>query len=372
MLKRKSGVLPIRRASIKNLRKREVPALEVFTESELYARELAEVDPGEDADRHVLLADRLRRAALYEQAEQHLLKAQELGTSKQKAQLPAMIARIRQLIESGRERELLSRIRVMRNRGAFDRAAELIAEFEQTYPDSTLMPELRREKQRFESDREASLIDRLLQMWDRTVRTVANEKAGDEDATLASSRTWAEERMAKDVFERIARVTGVEADEVETLWSRRNEFGNTRTTMFTYGIGSWVLGADRVIANTVQDAQAPPEDQQTSAEDRELERIIRKLREVRQRSRDAAAQSGGKETEEDWWRQASRNERTTWLRAYFAEFGGRMEVTAAYATPCVTCEGKGYLVTMGNTGREQRTECPVCHNTKFTRAIRAR
>ncbi len=371
-LKRKSGELPIPRQSLKDLRKREVPPLEVFTPDEWYQHELDDVKPGDDADKQIQLAERLRRSGLYERAEEHLKKAQALGNSKQASQLPAMLARIRQLVESSKERDLLSRIRVMRNRREFDKAAELIAQFEQTYPDSKLKSELRREKKRFESDREAALEDRLATMWDRTVRAVANEKAGEEDVALAAARTWAEEQMAKEVYERLARVLDIKPEEVEELWAKRDQYGDSRAQMYTYGIGSWVLGADKVIAGTKRDETAPAKDQPTTAEDRELERIVRKLREVQQRSKEAQAAKGGKETEEDWWKNASRNARTAWLRAYFAEFGGQMEVTAAYASPCVTCEGRGYIVELAATGKEQKRECPVCHNTKFTRAIRAR
>lgn len=378
LLKRKSGVLPIVRNTIRDVRQREVAALEIYTTAEWYALKLAEIAPGDDPDAHVRLAEEMRRVGMYEKTIEHLEKAQELGGGRSAAQIPSMLQRAHVLAESAEERDMLSQIRALRNREEFEKATALIAEFEQRFPTSKLARELDREKQRLAAAREVFLVERMRQLWDRTVRTLADQAAKDRELSVVAARTYAEDQMVRDVFQRMAEVLEVEPREAEELWAKRLEHGHIRTTLYSYGIGSWLLGADAVVKGTKRES-GPGAGGRTgsgdSAQDRELERLVRRMRELAQRGRQAAAQrrgDQGEETEEDWWRDASRDDRTSWLRAYFAEFSGRMEVMRAYATECATCNGEGNLVEIATSGQEQKRTCPLCHGTRFTRAIRVR
>ena len=375
LLKQKNRIVPVPTSAIaKPPRTREVPVLEIFTADEYYQRKLAEIQPGEDADKHVALAEELRRVRLYEESLKHLERAEELGGGKHSGQLTAMLERVRRLKESAAERGLLAEIRIQRNRRNFERAAELIEQFEQEYPESELARELDREKKRFDENRETYLLEEIKTRWASTVREVARVKAGERDSSLTAVRSWVEDGMAEEVFDRIGRVLEIEPKEVAELWAKRLELSNPRADLYSYGVGSWVLGADAVTKDTDAGAGGGNDSGSGSAQDRELERLIRKLREVRERGRAIAARrdTGQQQTEDDWWEDAERNERTGWIRAYFAEYSGRMEVTSAYAFKCPNCDGAGYLVTVGSSGEEQRAKCPTCQGTRFTRAIRAR
>lgn len=374
MLKRKGDVLPIKREAILRTRKREVPVLEVYTGEEYYQLKLAEAEPGEDADKHIALGEEMRRVGDFARAEEHLTKADELGGGRQASQLPIMLQRVRTLREAEAERELLAQIRIMRNRKEFSRAEELMAEFRQTYPDSRLMAELDREESRFDEALAEHAVERLRQAWDQTVRRVADEKVRDDSVTLASARAYAEDKMSDDVFGRIARSLELEPDAVEKYWSERESHGRGRAIVYTYGVGSWVLGADKIVAGTKAEGGGAGPSGGGGDQDPELDRIIRKLRDLQNQRRRAGGAGGAprEESEEDWWRKASRNDRAGWLRAYFAEFGGHMEITAAYSNPCPNCEASGTISVLGDSGREQKVKCPVCHGTKFTRLFRAR
>ncbi len=378
-VKQKSGILPVKQADVKNVRKIEVPVFEIYTKGEYYQIKLDEIQPGDDADKHIQLAEALRRVGLYDQAEQHLVRADELGGGKQKSQLEGMLARIRLLQEAAEERGLLSQISVMRNRKEWTKGRELVAEFRQRFADSKLMKELERAEQKLESARERNLVDQVRQDWDRTVSRVAEDQAKEDDFSLTQARTYAEDRMAQDVFAKIGDLLDIEAEEVENLWRQRLEAGHVRATLYSYGIGSWLLGDDAVLKDTAHgDAAGQTVGAGDSAQDRELERIMRKIREVQKRGRQLAQSGGpggagsGEVSEEDWWRDASRQERTSWLRSYFAEYGGQMEVVRAFASECATCDGLGHLVQLGQSGREEKLRCPLCHGTRFTRVIRAR
>lgn len=369
---RKGSPLEIERRKIKNRGKREVSILEIYTREEYYNEKVAEFAPAADPDKHVLLADALRRAGILERAEEHYLKAQELGGGAHRTQLPKMISRIRTLIESQAERELLAKIRHMRNRKEWEKAQAAIEEFEQTFADSSLMSELEREKRRYERERTASLADRIRNMWDRTILSVANDKVLDSKLSLQAARDYAENRMADDIFDQIGRALDVEGDEAKSLWQERSKYLKGRTIVFSYGRGSWVLGPDAVIKGTK--AEKGEDDPLADSDDPELKRIIRLIQEQQRRSRQLASQrqDGEKETDESWWKSLKTIEKRQWLRAYFAEFGGQMEVASAHARPCENCDGKGTVTALGNAGRPQVSDCPVCHKTRFTRMIRAR
>ncbi len=77
-------------------------------------------------------------------------------------------------------------------------------------------------------------------------------------------------------------------------------------------------------------------------------------------------------TPEDWWAQAGRAGRTTWIKAYYAEFSGDMVLTARHVTACTNCAGSGKIASQGSIGGAQSVACGVCHGTRFTRDIRAR
>lgn len=371
-VKRKGSTVDIKRRSIKKRSRRDVPILEVYTRDSYYQEKLAEFDPGRDPDKHFNFADLLRRAGDFDNAKLHLEKAQELGGGKQRSQIPGMLARIELLAESAAERDLLAKIRQFRNRKNFKKAAELIAEFEQTYPDSKLQADLDREKRRYERDRERSLIDRLRTTWETAIRSVATDRLSDYKLTLSRAREFAESEMAQRVFEHLGRVLDTTPEEVAELWANRAKYSRGRTSAFSYGVGSWVLGAEEIIKDTkVEDGQ---EQLNQNSEDPEFKRIMRMIREHQKRARQIAKQRAGQgeQTDESWWKGLKLNEKRQWLRCYFAEHGGQMEVVRAIASPCGNCAGAGNVTTMGPAGKPAKTECPVCHGTKYTRTIRAR
>ncbi len=373
----KGKELRIRRSALKRLRKRDVPVLQVYTRDGYLAAVIARHEPGEDADKHVVVAQELRRAGDYENAEKHLLQAQALGGGKQRNQIAAMLERVKIMREAADERQLLTRIKQMRRRSKFGKAAELIEEFKQAYPDTKLAADFAREQVRYEAAREKHMLDKAFQLWDRYVRAVANEKVAEPMLTLAAARDYAEQKMKADVYARVSKTLELKPEEVEAYWSRRNERENRRNEIFHYGVGSWVLGEEAVIKGTkverAQQGAAKGGGTGDQASQEDLKRLMRKLREAQKQARRRGSKSGKKEqTEEGWWQSEPRSGKQDWLRAYFAEFSGTMELTNAYTSPCGNCVGRGTVRSVGSTGKDKVTKCPVCQGTKYTRGFRAR
>lgn len=376
-VRRKGITYPVPRAGIKRRTALQVPASEIYTKDEFYNAKLAEISPGDDADKHILLADWLMRVRDYARAEAHLKKAVELGNSKQPQVLEGKLCRVQLFREAAEERALLDEIGVARARRDFARGRQLIAQFEERFPDSKLRAEFEREKQRFEKFRERYLVARVAEIWGRAVWTMARRKANDATVAFAQAREYAETQMGKDVRERVAKVLNLDAEEVDRLWAKRLEYGSiARSERIAYGVGSWTLGPDAIVKGTKQgEAEARPTSK-NSSESRRIERIKRRIQEALERSRRAQARARGAKTEvyteEDWWKEAKPEERALWLRAYYVEFGGDYRIEKAYVVNCLTCGGAGKLSVIGSTGKEQKVECPTCHGTRFRRVIRAR
>ena len=88
--------------------------------------------------------------------------------------------------------------------------------------------------------------------------------------------------------------------------------------------------------------------------------------------RGQAQQEGQREqTEEGWWGDASKSEQASWLRAYYAEYGGELKVTYATAQQCISCYGSGSTLEMGPEGRMVRRKCYLCQDTKWVRSFKA-
>jgi hypothetical protein len=369
-------VVPVPKKHLNSWTKRSVPALSVFTKDELYHAKLAEMAPGDDADKHILLADVMTRVGDYEHAEQHLKRAEELNNSKQPQALRAKLQRVALYKTAAGERALLDKIKTSRARKDFVRGRELIAEFEQKYPQSKLASELGAEKQRFEAARERYYVARVHEAWDQQITLVTKSKLAESGVTLSAARSYAEDGMGKEIRKRVAERLSLPVAEVEELWGKRISSGVAATpTQYSFGIGSWVLGEQKILADTQQQkAQAGAKEK--SPQQQMDERLQRKIQDYLKRSQEAQRNAGTgpkEETDEDWWKEATAEERVIFLRSYYAEFSGDLEVVSAHVVPCRTCGAQGYHEVLGSAGgTEQKIKCWTCKATRFVRWIRAR
>lgn len=362
------------------VRKVQVPVGQIFTDDQYYVMLLAEHAPGEDPDKHVQLADALMRARDYVRAEEHFKKAQELGGGRNGSKLASLIERVQVYQRAVAERDILDEIRLRRMRGSVEsfRAGEaLIAEFEQKYGDSPLRPEFERERKRFEAAQERFLVSRITTVWRRLIRPSVNAWLLDNpDANLATAKQFAESELGDAIAEKVAEQLDLEPDAVRPLFAKRAELDRgLKTELFLYGLGSLVLGEDGVKRDTKQ-GEREQNDPRTVSEDRELERLARKIREARDRARQAGMAGNGQgpaaDTPEGWWQSAGRSERTAFLRAYYAEFGGDLEYIKGYVKPCYSCGAAGTIVSLSPEGKRVRMKCDLCHGTRFTRSVVAR
>lgn len=380
ILQAKGIVYPIPRKDLQGARKIEVPATQVYTKDEFYLLRLGEVAPGDSANLHMVLAEDLIRFRDYEHADEHLQKAKQLGNASDTQKLDLLIDRLKRFREAAKELGILEALQVARSRGQladFEKGRELIAQFEQQYPNSKLKTEFDREKQRFEKARTYFLTQRVADQFRRSIKTVVEKKIAEDGLSLQAAKDYAENQMTDEIVARVQKALSLEADEVRAMWADRANYPvGKRTEHFTYGIGSWVLGEQAILKDTAvgkaKEKQAA-EDKPAAGEDREIERFAKLLRQAMERRRQQQQEAGEskEQTDEGWWREAARAEKLSWLRAYYGEFGGQLVVQFASASPCISCYGAGTTPEMTGEGKMVQTKCFLCQGTKWLRSFKA-
>lgn len=371
----------VRRSDVRGVRRVEAPVAQILTKEEFYSERLGALQPGSDADKHVLLAEELVRMRDYERAEEHLRRAKDLGNSRNPQQIDTQLQRLARYKEAARELKVLEEIQASRSRGQlpdFEKGRRLIAQFEKDFPASKLKSEFDAEKRRFEAARSRFLTQQVADRWRDSIRVVAEKALSDRGMTLQQAREYAENRMTDDIVARLVSLLRLDADEIKKLWGERKGLSTARRTEhFSYGIGSWVLGSAAILKDTATGREVDKQkggSEPQPGNDANADRFARMLKQALERRRQAvqASPAGQREqTDEDWWRQAQPAERAGWLRAYYAEFSGQLVVTFATVSPCLSCHGEGTVPEMAPDGNLVRNKCFLCQNTKWVRSFKA-
>jgi hypothetical protein len=361
--------------------KLEVDIHEVRTPDEIYQTAVEEHQPGEDGRKHMALGLYLVRVGDGKRAKEHLTKAKELGIGDQPRELEAQLERVDRLLAHKEEADLIAEIQVMRNRRNYKRAVELVADFEKRFPQTKLKSEFDKAKNQLERDRESWLIQDVTSEWYRALDDEAGKIA--RSATgIKEAKTRAEEALGKAIRERIARTRQITVEEVEKLWGMRLARKVARVQQTTYSTGSWILGKAEVIKGTSQEkagagAGASQAAKPESDQERRLKEIQKRVDEYMRKARQAGGQGQNQQpelqTEDEWWKDkdVSSTTRTLWIKAWYAEKGGDVQVLSAHVNTCDQCGGPGFTeVIRPFDGGTQRIPCPLCHGTRFIRGVR--
>ncbi len=369
----------IPRTEITGIRQIEVPVSQALTPDEFYGKRLVEIAPAENADLHAQLADELIRVRDYARAVEHLQKAKDLGNSRAPERIAPQLERAKLYVGAKKERDLLDSIQVSRTRGTprdFKLGRELIVRFAKEFPQSRLKADLDAETRRFEEARTRYFSQQVADRWRDSIQTVADKKLQETDVTLSAAREYAESKMTDDIAAYVAKRFELEVEEVNSLFTLRDKYAlGRRTDHFSYGIGSWVMGEVAILKSTKQGA-ANDQTEKDPAQARELDRIQRAISKMMEQRRSAAGggqQSQQREqTDEEWWASQDRSDRVGWLRAYYAEFGGKLTLVSAYTQPCFACSALGTQTEFEpQTNKVVKAKCYLCHGTKWTRTFKA-
>jgi len=372
----------IRTRDVVAVRKVDAPVTQVLTKDQFYREQLDLAQPGDEADKHLLLAETLMKVRNYDRALEHVDRAKELGNSKNPPQVERLREKLVRFKESEKELKALEEITAARSRGQlgdFEKGGKLIAQFEKEFPATKLKSEFDAEKRRFAEARTKYLTGQVADKWRDAIRTVAEKQCADKSVTLQAVRDYAQNKMTDDIVARLVTTLRLDAAEIKQLWAARKDHPiGKRTEHFSYGVGSWVLGKEAILKGTdvgkQLDKQAGQKEPQQPANSPEMDRFARVLKQALDRRRQAMQGQGGEQQEqsdEDWWRQAEPAEKVGWLRAFYAESGGQLMLTYAGVSTCINCSGEGTLPEIDPSGKMVRNKCFLCQGTKFLRHFKA-
>lgn len=371
----------VKRRDLLAARKIDAPVTQVMTKDEFYKEQFDLAQPGGDADKHVQLAEILVKVRDYDHALEHIDKAKELGNSKNPPVIESMRARLVRFKEAAKELKLLEDIQACRSRGGlvdFEKGVKLLVQFDKEFPATKLKAEFDTEKRKFTEARTRFLTGQVADKWREAIRFVAEKQIADQSLTLQAVKDYATNKMSDDIVTRVVAQLRIEAAEVKTLWQARKDTPiGKRSEHFSYGVGSWVLGPEAIVKGTEtgkaidkQKGEKAPD----TANDPQMDRLAKLLRQAMERRRQAvqgSPEGESEQTDEDWWRQAERAEKIGWLRSYYAEFGGQLVVSFASVSPCISCYAEGSVAAIGGDGKLVRNKCFLCQGTKWLRSFKA-
>ncbi|MEL6428299.1 MAG: hypothetical protein AAFR54_03915 [Planctomycetota bacterium] len=382
LVKTSGNLQKIPKVRVRSIESRvQMPALDVFSRDEIYAKLLSEADL-DTATGRVALAEKCEGILDFVHAAEHYAAAVELGIERgDAARVEGALVRAEAKAEAQGQLEVLRTADQERRRGNFDAAIAIARAFPEQFAGSPLVEDAFKTEKRLEEARDKAATELVRKRWNFWARRLTRAKAATDD-TFDQLQSWAVEALPGEIETKVMEdlVKGVSAayqpDDVRALWDARDR---RRWTSATYGTsGTWLLGLEAAQAGIeAEDERAAP----VSAADAQRQAIEERIRRYAQNQR--AAQRGGAgaaqaEARQEFWSSWSVAGRAQWLLAYYAENGGDYELRPKpFLRPCTRCAGEGAIsvVASGTVSRQELSAvaaCPLCRGVQVVRRINFR
>jgi len=356
-----------------------VNALEVWTRSELYAQQQALTDPA-SAEQNYELARFCERILDFAHAAEHYKRVAELDPNFRKDDVQPAIARATEKAARQDQIDWLATVDDLVGRRRYDEALAQADAFATKFPDSPLIPDAKKKKDRATKARERYLLERVGQLW--TLKALHIARAKSTETSFEAVLSYLDGSMKKDVLDAVTLAAqaiskDANSDVVRRMWaSRRKE----RWNRASYGLGTWLLGKDAALKGEQKEAEKPPiteKEKERADLEKKLQRFLQN-QEMARKSRSTADQKDERETA---WKELPGIARAGWIMAYYAENSGDFEVMQKpLFGACRECGGTGTrLLSMaganvsreevGKGNNEQVIECPTCHGLGVVRRI---
>lgn len=355
-----------------------VPALEVYSREEFYRRLSTGVDP-EDADALVALARDCERILDFIHAVQHYEEALVLDATHDDGATAARLETARVKSDQQEQIEYLREVDRLRRKGYYDEALVAIEDFAATFPNSKLLEDASKKKVTVLEARDEAIGEEVVRQWHRSVERFAREAA--RDSTFEQAQLYAGEQLGIDVLARVTELVqnkiseDIQPENVREYWDNRDK--RVRYQLASFGSGTWLLGEESAKRGLEEEPQLEALgqlDEQRQSLKRKIETYL-KSRQQAMRSRSRADDA---ENFELFWSSWSPSSRSQWIRAYYVEYGGDMEVRPKPRfSNCSECGGTGAreVVYIGGGGGEggnpgsQLVACPSCKGVQVIRRI---
>ncbi|MGY8759479.1 MAG: hypothetical protein ACKVJZ_08940, partial [Planctomycetota bacterium] len=229
--------------------------------------------------------------------------------------------------------------------------------------------------EKFEKDREKSMVNYLRRHWFLRVMSVMRKQALEKTARLDSLMAWVESEAPQIVRQQFVEELvdmhdALDVNMIDALWALRVNYSSNSHTA-GYGNGTWILGEERARAG-LTDSEGEDEQDGKTQQQREMEDRMKRYLDNLKTQQSAAKGDDSEVNPEDWWKGASVTSRLQWLLAYYSEFTGDYQLSSVKFSYCPTCAGLGYIesieMSAGGSGRK-RFECQTCHGVQVKRSV---
>jgi hypothetical protein len=358
----------------------QVSALDVYTRAELYAQQQALADLSTPAG-NFELARYCERVLDFAHAVEHYRKAAELDPAYRKDDVAAGLARATEKAARQDQVDWLAQVDDLVGRKAFDQALAQAEAFAGKFPDSPLLPDAKKKKDRALKARDRYLLERVGLLWPLKAAQIARNHSA--EASFEAVLGYLDGQMSKDVLDAVTKAAQAitkeaTTDVVRRTWTQRRK---ERWQRASYGLGTWLLGRDAALkGEQKQEAEKPPANEKDK-ERADLEKKLQRFLQNQEMARKSKSTADQKDERDAAWKELPGVARAGWILAYYAENSGDFEVMAKpLFSNCRECGGTGtrtLTLAGANVAREaigkqttdQVIECPACHGLGVVRRI---
>jgi hypothetical protein len=355
-----------------------VPALDVFTREEIYAQYLEQASPDSAADQYAL-AETCEKILDYAHALEHYLAAKTLDPTFKKDEIDATLERVGVSAAQQEQIDYLRDIDTLRKKGLYDDAVEHAMAFATKWPGSPLIPRAKGIETQLQEARWSAIVEFVRKRWYERILQLAHKAALDK--TYEQAVAYAQEEMGQElrklVLEDCQKKFSKKIDlaQIEQAWKSRRK---GRFNPASYGVGTWLLGEDAALKGKEEEKEKAPTTEK-DAERVKLEEKIKRFLANQEQQRKAKNRAEEAEDFEAFWAAFSIGGRSQWIQAYYAEYGGDVEVGAKpFFEFCRDCGGTGVreVIYLGGTeGSQSGTtiqRCQRCMGLGVVRKVRYR
>ncbi len=355
---------PFKKSVIRTLEWRDIPALEAYTQEQLYEQELARIKPGEeDLEGHWDLARFAQEIELYGRAVEHMLKVREIDPLYRSDYVGNQLDRMEVL---ARNQKIVDAIRGAKRQSYVKRFDQAIEQIDQIITLEEVDPNI---KATAELTKEGILKRRWTYFSKQVTRGYFNlldnkigKMARDSKMELKTAQNELRREMHKEIVADLAAKYGLDPKkEVEKMWEERVVHQPRRAS---YGSGTFiVLGKAKGAENRMQQFQRQMARQQQQQRRRNGGR-------GQQQQPNNTIRPPKPPTKEDWWKKiASSGMRAQWMKAFYAENGKKLEVVGERKDACTRCGGTGTMKLAGSQGETITFTCPRCQGHRYDKGV---
>ncbi len=348
-----------------------VPALDVFTREEIYAQYLAEAAPDSAADQYEL-AETCERILDYAHALEHYDSAKRLDPTFHQEDIDGVIERTRVAAGQQEQIDYLRDIDTLRKRGKYDEAIANAAAFGTRWPDSPLVTRALKIQTQVEDARWRAIMEFVRKRWYTRLLNLVQKAALEKD--YAQAVTYGQEELGQEVREQVladARQLfskDLELEHIDKAWKERRR---VRYVSASYGIGTWLLGEEAALKGAEEESEETEPVSEKDAERVKLEEKIKRFLANQEAARKSQSRADQAEDFDAFWANFSAGGRAQWILAYYAEYGGDVEVRPKpYLEACRDCAATGVreVIYLGESGPVIQ-RCPRCMGIGVVRKV---